>query len=207
MIKHGKNQRMSQYPSELLTLIAFLKKFPGVGQRTAERFAFPLLQWPHDEIKKFAHLLATLKENIYTCDMCGCLKDKAPCIFCAPRRDNSVLCLVSSPRDVYAIEETRTFKGLYHVIGGLLSPLEGRDIKQETLDHLEKRLGLHPIQEVIIAFDSTLEGDATALFLKQKIEKFGLKTTRLAFGLPIGSSLDFVDYATLEKAFTGRQAF
>ncbi len=199
---------MSQYPSELLTLIAHLKKLPGVGHKTAERFAFCLLDWPKEDIKKFAYQLDILKERIYPCSICGCLKDNASCTFCDVKlRDPSILCLVSSPRDVYAIEETRAFKGLYHVIGGLLSPLEGRSIEKIALDRLTNRFSEKDIQEVIIALDSTLEGDATALFLKQKLNEIGIQATRLAFGLPMGSSLDFVDYGTLEKAFTGRQTF
>lgn len=199
---------MSQFPNELLTLIAYLKKFPGVGRKTAERFAFKLLEWPQEELKKFGNLLGTLQEKIHPCETCGCLKDVPFCSFCnLSQREDSTLCVVASPRDVYTIEETRAFKGLYHVIGGLLSPLEGRSIEPQILQKLEKRLVNNPIKEAIIAFDSTLEGDATALFLKQKIEAIGVKTTRLAFGLPMGSSLDFVDYGTLEKAFTGRQSF
>jgi len=199
---------MSQYPTEILTLIAYLKKLPGVGRKTAERFAFYLLDWKDDDLKKFAHQLASFKEKVTPCVTCGCLQDQNTCFFCtSTSRDPSLLCLVSSPRDVYAIEETHAFKGLYHVIGGLLSPLDGRSIDQLTLDKLHKRLSLGEINEAIIAFDSTLEGDATALFLKQKLEHQGVKATRLAFGLPMGSSLDFVDYGTLEKAFTGRHTF
>lgn len=199
---------MSQYPSELLTLIAHLRKLPGVGYKTAERFAFCLLDWSDEEIKKFSTQLSIIKEKIIPCESCGCLKDIPSCSFCSESsRDVSIMCLVSSPRDVYSIEETKAFKGLYHVIGGLLSPLEGRSIEQLTLDKLETRLSNLDIREVIIALDSTLEGDATALFLKQKLDSLGIKATRLAFGLPMGSSLDFVDYGTLEKAFTGRQIF
>jgi len=199
---------MTQFPSELTTLISYLKKLPGVGRKTAERFGFSLLDWDKRDIQKFAHQLAELQEKIRPCATCGCLNDGAKCLFCNEiKRDPSILCIVASPRDVYAIEETRAFKGLYHVIGGLLSPLDGRSIDQATLDKLVDRLTSSSIQEVIIAFDSTLEGDATSLFLKQKIESVGIKSTRLAFGLPMGSSLDYVDYGTLEKAFTGRQTF
>nr|NGX37596.1 Recombination protein RecR [Chlamydiota bacterium] len=170
--------------------------------------AFYLLDWTPDELQKFSNRLATLKEKIYPCETCGCLKDSPSCAFCnSPTREPKILCLVSSARDVYAIEETKVFKGLYHVIGGLLSPLEGRSIEQLSLGKLEKRLQDSPVEEVIIAFDSTLEGDATALFFKQKLDQIGVKATRLAFGLPMGSSIDFVDYGTLEKAFTGRSVF
>lgn len=199
---------MTQLPNELLTLIAYLKKLPGVGRKTAERFAFFLLDWPKEDLQKFSEHLGTLPYKIYPCETCGCLKDSPSCGFCdSTLRDPRLLCLVSSPRDVYAIEETRAFKGLYHVIGGLLSPLDGRNLEQLALDKFEKRFSGTPIEEVIIAFDSTLEGDATALFLKQRLDKLGVKTTRLAFGLPMGSSLDFVDYSTLEKSFRGRNIF
>lgn len=200
---------MNQFPKDLLTLIAYLKKLPGVGRRTAERFAFHLLEWQQEEIKKFSQQLACLQENITPCPTCGCLKDNSNCTFCsASFRDTSLLCLVSSSRDVYAMEETRAFRGLYHVLGGLLSPLEGRTIDDLSLEKLLNRFTQQPtIKEVILAFDSTLEGDATALLIKQRLEKIGMKTTRLAFGLPMGSSLDFVDQGTLEKALYGRQLF
>lgn len=199
---------MSQYPNELLTLIAYLKKLPGVGTKTAERFAFYLLEWSKEDLTKFSEKLSTLQEKIYPCSTCGCLMDSSHCSFCDPvKRGQTTLCIVSSPRDVYAIEETRAFKGLYHVLGGLLSPLEGRSIGDEVLEKLRKRLEESPVEEVIIAFDSTLEGDATALFIKKKLDDWSMATTRLAFGLPMGSSLDFVDYGTLEKAFTGRRTF
>lgn len=199
---------MNQYPSQILTLIGHLKKLPGVGRKTAERFAFYLLDWKEEDLQKFSKDLSSLKEKVVPCPTCGCLNDAPACYFCtSPSRDRSVLCLVSSPRDVYPIEETHAFKGLYHVIGGLLSPLDGRSIDPLSIEKLAKRITENEVSEVIIAFDSTLEGDATALFIKQELDQIGVKATRLAFGLPMGSSLDFVDYGTLEKAFTGRNIF
>jgi recombination protein RecR len=199
---------MNQYPSELLSLIALLKKLPGVGTKTAERFAFTLLDWSSNDLANFSVRLSKIQQEIQPCSTCGCLKSAAACLFCDPhKRDHATVCIVSSPRDVYAIEETRAFRGTYQVIGGMLSPLEGKSISAEALSRLMNRLDNHPIQEVIIALDSTLEGDATALFLKKQLEARGVPTTRLAFGLPMGSSLDYVDYGTLERAFTGRRAF
>lgn len=195
-------------PNQLLTLMAYFKKLPGVGAKTAERFAFQILSWPPDQLKAFAAELAELKEKITTCATCGCLKDQGPCPFCDPtRRDDQLLCLVSSPKDVYALEETRAYKGLYHVLGGLLSPLQGRGVEAIDFPKLLKRLQELKPAEVIIALDSTIEGDATSLYLKQELEKWGIKTSRLAFGLPMGSSLDFVDYGTLERALKGRISF
>lgn len=199
---------MSQLPKELLTLIAHLKKFPGVGRKTAERFAFHLLHWPKEQLKQLAGDLAHIQEKIFPCQDCGCLKDSSACLYCnCHTRDSSMMCLISSPRDVYAIEETKVYKGFYHVLGGLLSPLEGRFTTHLGLEKLKERLEKFFIKEVIIAFDSTLEADATALYLKQKLNEWGVFATRLAFGLPMGSSLDYIDYGTLEKAFVGRREF
>jgi recombination protein RecR len=199
---------MHNYPSELLTLIAHLKKFPGVGSKTAERFAFHLLNWSDEELKGLSEKIGGLKKSIYPCPECGCLIGMEVCSFCTPgRRDPGLMCLVSSPKDVFAIEETRAYRGLYHVVGAHLSPLEGRTPGQLKIEKLKARCRALAPREIIIALDSTLEGDTTSLFLREQLESLGFATTRLAFGLPMGSSLDFVDFGTLERAFTGRQRF
>lgn len=199
---------MLKYPKDLLTLIAHLKKLPGVGKKTAERFAFHLLDWEGKELHEFAEGLATLKERVQTCAECGCLLDGIKCLFCDhEKRDNSLLCIIASPRDVYAIEDTGTFRGMYHVLGNLLSPLDGKTPECLNLPHLEKRVEVLGVKEVILALDSTLEGDATSLYLKEQFEKKELIVSRLALGLPLGSSLDFVDEGTLSQAFSGRQKF
>lgn len=199
---------MPKYPLELLMLISFFKKLPGVGNKTAERFAFQLLNWQEGDLNSFSETLGTLKEKIHHCTECGCLKETDSCSFCdITKRDTHILCITASAKDVYAIEETRTFRGLYHVIGGLLSPLDGRTPDSLYLSGLKKRLSSLPIKEIIIAFDSTLEGDATALFLKEELAAMGLSVSRLAFGLPMGSSLDYVDGSTLARALTGRNSF
>lgn len=201
---------MSNYPKKLLTLIALLKKLPGIGTKTAERFAFQFLGWSPEQLHQLARELASLKETIVPCEKCGCLKDEEKCSFCThPQRDTELLCLVSSPKDVYAIEETHAYKGLYHVLGGVLggqlSPFRGR-LSEEAFDlePLKRRIAELKPQEVILALDSTLEGEATALYLKQELGKWGIKVSRLAFGLPMGSPLDYIDYGTLEKALKGR---
>ncbi len=199
---------MSHYPNELLTLIALFKKFPGIGAKTAERFAFQMLSWPLEQLQQFAHQIQTIKEKIIPCSNCGCLKELETCAFCdVTKRDPQTICLVSFPRDVYAIEATRSYKGLYHVINGLLSPLRNHFAEGLDLNRLKKRLDLLRPSEAIIALDSTLEGDATALYLKQELDKWNIRTSRIAFGIPIGSSLDYVDYGTLERALKGRQSF
>lgn len=199
---------MAKYPSDLAQLIAFLKKLPGVGTKTAERFAFQFLNWPEGELQSFSAILAQLKKKVTKCPDCRCLTDNGCCLFCHnAMRDKTQLCIIASPRDAYSLEETGAYRGLYHVLGGLLSPLDGRAPDHLNLDQLKKRLTELQIKEMIIALDSTLEGDATSLFLKEQIQEWGFPVSRLAFGLPIGSSLDFVDGSTLARALTGRQSF
>ena len=199
---------MHKYPSELNSLIAFLKKLPGVGSKTAERFAFHLLEWPDSELKEMSCQLSTLKERLQHCSECHCIMDHKSCLFCSnPGRNHTQLCIISTPKDAFALEETGVFRGLYHVLGGLLSPIDGKTPEHLNLERLKKRVVDLKIQEIIIALDSTLEGDTTALFLKEQLQTWGLNVSRLAFGLPLGSSLDFVDGGTLARAITARQLF
>ncbi len=199
---------MTKYPTDLTQLIAFLKKLPGVGTKTAERYAFQMLGWQQDQLQNLATLLSHLKEKITQCPECRCLTDNGQCFFCnSPLRDKSQLCIIATPRDAYSIDETGAYRGLYHVLGGLLSPIDGKTPDHLNLPHLKKRITELQIKEIIIALDSTLEGDTTSLFLKEQIQLWGLPVSRLAFGIPIGSSLDFVDGSTLARALTGRQNF
>lgn len=199
---------MSKYPSHLLNLIALLKRLPGVGSKTAERFAFHLLSWPDDHLQRLSNLTQTLKETVQHCAECNCLMEEERCDFCdTSKRDASLLCIISSAKDAYAIEETRSYRGLYHVIEGLLSPLDGRTPDHLNLLHLHDRLRKLPVQEVIIALDSTIEGDATSLYLKEHLSRQGLRVSRLAFGLPMGSPLEYVDGGTLSRALAGRQNY
>lgn len=193
-------------PQELQTLSVFLKKLPGIGSKTAERFSFELLSWSQDELNRLAEQLSHLTEKVSPCQECGCLTDQGTCPFCLGQSRNAQqLCLLSSPRDVYAIEQTRTFNGLYHVVGGLLSPLDGRGADDLDLQKIERRIQQHNVAELIIAFDSTLEGDATALYLKEQLTSPFMKISRLAFGMPVGSTLDHIDGGTLSRALVGRQ--
>ncbi len=199
---------MLKYPGALLKLIEQLKKLPGVGTKSAERFAFHLLEETPHELLQLANSLAHLKERIKQCPECGCLMEGENCTYCrSPQRDNSLLCILAYPKEVYVIEETREFKGLYHVLGGLLSPLESRGTDKLSIEKLLHRINALAIKEVIIALDSTVEGDTTALYLKQLLAEYPVKVSRLAFGLPMGSSLDYVDGGTLAKALMGRQKF
>jgi recombination protein RecR len=196
-----------KYPKDLLSLIAFFKKFPGVGSKTAERLCFQLIQWNEKELEQFGQLLTRLKKTIRHCPECGCIMEEAVCCFCNQTyRLPHLLCIISSPKDAFSIETTRSYQGLYHVIDHLLSPIEGRlDLNLEALDQRIEKLA---VQELIIALDSTLEGDATSLYIKNHLKKHPhIKISRLAFGLPVGSSLDYIDDHTLSRALAGRQSF
>ena len=180
-----------QLPSSLQTLIAHLKRLPGVGQRTAERYAFQLLQWPAEQQQKLAEALRQIQQAVQSCTACGCWSEQPLCAVCgSDRRNRHMLCVVAQPRDVFAFEQTRAFEGLYHVLGGLLSPMERKGPESIGVETLKQRLVLLGTQEVILALDTTLEGDATALFLKRELEALGCRVSRLAFGLPMGSSLE-----------------
>ena len=195
------------YPKDFQAIIHFLKKLPGIGERTAERFAFHLLNWPAASLKEFGGVLCQFQEKMNVCQECGCLKEKN-CYFCEnDLRKNNTVCIVSSARDVFAIEETKEFQGIYHVLDALLSPMEGKWEENLHPDKLMERMARYSIQEAILALDSTLEGDATSLFLREKLAEQKIKVYRIAFGLPVGSSLEYVDKGTLTRAFDGRQAF
>jgi recombination protein RecR len=194
----------NKFPEELQLLIAHLKKLPGVGTRTAERFAFELLNWDTHTLDTLSETLQSLKEKVPPCKTCGCLTNGISCNFCSARDSNS-LCIIASPRDAYSLEETHTYRGLYHVIEHLLSPLDGRHANTIRVDRIEARIQEHNIKEVIIAFDSTLEGDTTALYLKTALTRPDLSISRLAFGMPVGSSLEYIDGGTLARALVGRQ--
>jgi recombination protein RecR len=201
----------AKFPEHLTALIAHLKKLPGVGAKTAERFAFELICWPQHNLAELGEALKSIQGEIPPCLNCGCLTDRGACPFCNTSskdfgRDPSSLCILASPRDVYALEETKAFKGLYHVIEHLLSPLDGRHANELRIDRIEKRIAQHQVREVIIALDSTLEGDATALYLKNHLSSKNISVSRLAFGLPVGSSLEYIDGGTLIRAFVGRQS-
>lgn len=197
-----------KYPRPLLQLIAELKKLPGVGHKSAERFAFHLLARPSRELDAIADAIKNCGEAIQKCADCGALSEDSSCHFCDdPRRDSHLLCLVATPKDLFAVEQTREFKGHYHVLGGTLNPIAGIGPERLKLNPLFQRIERGQIKEVIIALDSTLEGDATSLYLKQALSSYPVTVSRLAFGLPMGSSFDYVDGGTLARAFSGRLGF
>ena len=187
-------------------LIKELAKLPGIGPKTAQRLAFHLFALPRDEVVGLATAMVEAKENLTYCAVCGHLTDESPCELCQdPTRDRHLLCIVEEPKDVIALEKTREFKGLYHVLHGALSPLEGVGPEELTINQLLQRLQTGAINEVILACDPDMEGEATALYLAKIIKPTGIKVTRLARGLPIGGDLEYIDEVTLGKAIEGRQ--
>lgn len=196
------------HPLHLARLIEALKKLPGVGSKSAERYAFEMISWTPEDLKQLSGLIQNIPEKLKICSACGCLKGEEACRFCStPRAEPHKLCILASPKDVFAIESTREYQGHYHVLGGLISPLEGIGPENLHLASLRPRIEELQIEEIVIALDSTLEGDATALYLKKELSSLIIPITRLAFGIPMGSSIDYVDGGTLARAFSGRFAF
>lgn len=196
------------FPEALKKLILHLKKLPGVGTKTAERFAFSLLERKTQELQDLSEAIKNFKDEIKQCQSCGCLKSENLCAFCnGPARNTDLLCIISSPREAFSIEETKTYQGNYYVLPHLISPIDGKGLEDINIDKLHTRVKQLQCKEVIIALDSTLEGDTTALYLKKELETWGLSVSRIAFGLPVGSSLEQIDGYTLAKALTGRGSF
>lgn len=200
---------MLKYPDYISKLISFLKKLPGIGFKSAEKITFELLEWDPSQIEAMAQALQEFSTSHATCSNCFCLKisQTSPCNFCSESRDSSSLCIVATPKDVFALEKSKIFKGHYFVLGNLLSPITGKHLSLEKLAILKQRIEACSPKEMIIALDATLEGDATALFLKQEFSYLPIKISRLALGMPVGLSFDFVDANTLARAFSGRNCF
>jgi recombination protein RecR len=197
-----------KYPYHLLKLIDMLKKLPGVGNKSAERFAFHMLTWPPHHLQHMAKVIDEVPAQLKQCVECGCLMDEEGCAFCVEERtQQGCICIIASQRDAFFMEDTGQYKGLYHTLGTLLSPMDGIGPDKLRLEELIKRITQHSLKEVIIALDSTIEGDTTALYLKQELAHLPVRISRLAFGLPMGSSLDYVDGGTLARAFSGRALF
>lgn len=197
---------MTHLPQALTALIEHLKKLPGVGSKTAEKYAFDLLNWPQDELSHFGTSLRSIKEKVEFCEKCHCLKDEL-CSYCDnPRRNQNIICIIEKPLDVFNFEKTQSFNGVYHALGGLLNPLSFKSEHKLHIDSLLKRLN-DDTQEVIIALDATLEGEATTLLLKDKLKKDNLIVSRLAYGIPIGSPLNYIDGGTLSRALSLRSQF
>ncbi|HUU31223.1 MAG TPA: recombination mediator RecR [Phycisphaerae bacterium] len=197
---------MDAYPESMERLMEALGKLPGIGRRTAERLAFYLLEASDDEVAAMVQALGDIKSRIRLCDECGALADGPRCALCDnPRRDHSRLCVVERPRDVIRIEAAGGYNGLYHVLGGLLAPMENVGPDRLDLKRLERRIAAGEIREVILAFSPTAEGDGTALCVADRLKATGVRLTRLARGLPTGATLDYANPAMLADALRQRQ--
>jgi recombination protein RecR len=193
------------YTSEALQqLIEEFSQLPGIGRKTAQRLALYLLKQPREDVVRMARSLVNMKDRIRYCSSCWNITETDPCAICAsPKRDTGTICVVEEPNDVIAVEKTNDFRGLYHVLGGALSPLDGvgpEDLKVKEL--LERVTG--NIIEVILALNPNVEGEATTIYLTKLLKPLGVKVTRIARGLPVGGDLEFADEATLSRALEGR---
>lgn len=197
---------MGLYPKAVERLVAELSKLPGIGEKTAQRLAFHLIDAPKEDIAGLSRALLDVKEKIKLCPVCFSITDGDRCDICADAsRDRSVLCVVENTRDIYAIERTREYHGLYHVLHGVISPLEGIGPQDIKARELMLRLEDGTVTEVIMATNPTPEGEATAVYLGNLITPMGVTVTRLAKGIPIGADVEFTDEVTLIKAFEGRK--
>ncbi|HBT19771.1 MAG TPA: recombination protein RecR [Peptococcaceae bacterium] len=195
-----------QYPEALARLVEELNKLPGIGPKTAQRLAFHILGGTLEDAEKLAEAILDAKRKIKNCSICGNFTDDDPCRICrSPHRDQSIICVVENARDVAAIERSREFKGLYHVLGGVISPVDGIGPDNLTIDKLLKRVEKGSVKEVVVATNPTVEGEATALYLSRILKPLGVNVTRLAHGIPVGGDLEYTDEVTLARAFEGRR--
>ena len=195
------------YEGIVQDLIDELGRLPGVGPKSAQRIAFHVLDADPTDIRRLAEVLIEVKDKVRFCISCGNVAESEKCRICAdPRRNEAVICVVEESKDVVAIERTREFRGRYHVLGGAISPIEGIGPDELRIKDLMTRLADGTVQEVIIATDPNLEGEATATYLTRLLKPLGLRVTRLASGLPVGGDLEYADEVTLGRAFEGRRS-
>ncbi len=201
---------MLEYSEPVAKLIDEFKRLPGIGHKSAQRLAFHILRIPETRVEDFISALREVKEKIVFCSVCNNLTDKDPCLFCiSPNRDRSQICIVEEPYNLVAVEKTRSYRGLYHILHGSLSPIRGVGPDELMLANLFPRLSAEnndgvEVAEVIVATNPTTEGEATANYIARLIKPLGVKVTRIAMGMPVGSDLEFVDEVTMDKAMSNR---
>ncbi|MBG0738202.1 recombination protein RecR [Paeniglutamicibacter antarcticus] len=195
------------YEGAVQELIDELGRLPGIGPKSAQRLAFHILEADQDDIKRLVTALVTVKERVKFCSICGNVTEQDTCNICRDsRRDPTVVCVVEESKDVVAVERTRSFRGRYHVLGGAINPIAGVGPEQLRIRELLTRLNDSQIEEVILATDPNLEGEATATYLARMLKTIGIRVTRLASGLPVGGDLEYADEITLGRAFEGRRS-
>ncbi|MEY8444984.1 recombination mediator RecR [Enterococcus ratti] len=194
------------YPEPIAKLIDSYMKLPGIGQKTATRLAFYTIDMKDETVNEFAKSLLSVKRDLHFCSICGNITEEDPCEICKdPSRDKEVILVVEEPKDVMALEKMREYHGLYHVLCGVLSPMEGTGPEDINISSLLERLHDEQVKEVIVATNATTEGEATAMYLSRLIKPAGIKVTRLAHGLSVGSDIEYADEVTLLKAVEGRR--
>ena len=197
---------MSGYPRQLEILIKELTKLPGVGEKSAQRLAFHILDKDEDQVDNLAAAMQNAKRQLKHCSVCGNLTDQDPCAICSdPGRRKDQICVVETPRDLMAMERIREYKGTYHVLYGVISPMDGIGPEDINLKSLIKRLQGQDVEEVIIATNPTIQGEATAMYISKLLNPAGIKVSRIAHGIHVGSDLEFADEVTLLKSFEGRR--
>ena len=197
---------MKQYPKPLAKLINELSKLPGIGTKSAQRLAFHILSLEDAEAERLAEAITCAKREMKYCSLCGNLTDEDPCAICSdPARRDDVICVVESPRDVMAMERIKEFNGIYHVLHGVISPMEGIGPEDINLKSLIQRLQANDVKELIIATNPNIEGEATAMYIARLIKPAGIKVTRIAHGIPVGGDLEYADEVTLLKSLEGRR--
>lgn len=195
-----------QYPEPIARLIDSYMKLPGIGQKTATRLAFYTIDMKEEVVNEFAKSLLSVKRDLHFCSICGNITEEDPCEICSdPTRDKETILVVEEPKDVMALEKVREYNGLYHVLHGVLSPMEGTGPEDINIASLIQRLHDDQVKEVIIATNATTEGEATAMYMSRLIKPAGIKVTRLAHGLSVGSDIEYADEVTLLKAVEGRR--
>jgi recombination protein RecR len=193
------------FPDPLVRLIDELQRLPGIGPKSAQRLAFHVLKAPREQADRLADALRDVKDHVSHCSACNNITDVDPCAFCRDeRRDRQVICVVEEPANVAAVEKTREFRGVYHVLLGALSPLQGVGPDDLKIKGLLARVG-DGVHEIILATNPTVEGEATALYLARLLKPLGVKVTRIAMGVPVGSDLEYADEVTMHKALEGRR--
>ena len=193
------------YPLPIARLIEEFSKLPGVGKRSAERLAFHVLKQPKENVERFSKALTEAKDKITFCPVCQSLTDSTPCSICAnPKRDHSVICVVENPKDILAMEKTKEFSGVYHVLHGVISPIDGIGPDDIKIKELLLRTKENDVKEIIMATNPSIEGEATAMYISNLFKNFGIKVTRIAHGLPVGGELEYADEITITKALEGR---
>lgn len=187
-------------------LVASLKRLPGIGEKSATRLAYYLLSAPEDLSRELAEAIARVQRDTVVCDSCFTLSDRSPCPVCAhPDRDTTLICVVEEPADMAAIERSGGFKGLYHVLGGALSPIDGMGPETLRVGELERRVRDDGVKEIILATNPTAEGDATAHFLADRLQASSTRITRIAYGMPLGGDLEYADHVTVSRAIENRR--